>query len=100
MVQGWRHTHERTTIRTMQTLPVSAVKAKLNEYARQVAREHDRIALTRNGVADTVLISAADLDALEETIAVLSDSVAMAALAEARVERENAELMKFRQGRV
>ncbi|MDZ7578693.1 MAG: type II toxin-antitoxin system Phd/YefM family antitoxin [Candidatus Nanopelagicales bacterium] len=72
----------------MQTLPVSSVKAKFNEYARRVAREHDRIALTRNGVADTVLIAAADLDALEETIAVLSEPAAMAALLEARTERE------------
>jgi prevent-host-death family protein len=94
----------------MQTLPVSAVKAKLNEYARQVAREHDRIALTRNGVADTVLISTADLEALEETIAVLSDPVAMAALVEAGDERakgvqatsahQMAELMKLRRGSV
>lgn len=72
----------------MQTLPVSAVKAKLNEYARRVAREHDRIALTRNGVADTVLVAAADLEALEETIAVLADPAAMAALVEARTERD------------
>ncbi|MEI6621426.1 MAG: type II toxin-antitoxin system Phd/YefM family antitoxin [Actinomycetes bacterium] len=90
----------------MLTLPVSTVKAKLNEYARTVSAEHERIFLTRNGVADTVLIAAADLEALEETIAVLSDPVAMAALAEARAEQdggveattalEMAELMKRR----
>lgn len=93
----------------MQTLPVSSVKARLNEYARRVASEHDRIALTRNGVADTVLIAAADLEALEETIAALSDPAAMAALAEARTEpgaeieattaREMSELIKRRQAR-
>ena len=71
----------------MQTLPVSTVKAKLNEYARKVAAEHDRIALTRNGTADTVLISTEDLEELEETIAVLSDSAAIAALAESDAER-------------
>lgn len=68
----------------MQTVPVSTVKAKLNEYARTVAEHHDRIALTRNGTADTMLIATADLESLEETIAVLSDSEAVAALVQVR----------------
>lgn len=68
----------------MQTVPVSTVKAKLNEYARTVAEHHDRIALTRNGTADTMLIATADLESLEETIAVLSDSEAVAALGQVR----------------
>ncbi len=72
----------------MQTLPVSTVKAKLNEYARTVANEHERIALTRNGIADTVLISIADLESLEETIAVLSSAEAIAALVEAGEGRD------------
>jgi antitoxin YefM len=71
----------------MQTLPVSTVKAKLNEYARTVAEQHDRIVMTRNGTADTMLISTADVESLEETIAVLSDSEAIAALVEARADR-------------
>lgn len=70
----------------MKTLPVSTVKAKLNEYAREVATQHERIALTRNGTADAVLIAMADLESLEETIAVLSDPEAMSALAQARQE--------------
>ena len=74
-------------LETVQTIPVSTVKAKLNEYARTVANEHVRIALTRNGTADTVLISTADLESLEETIAVLSNTEAVAALAESGKER-------------
>lgn len=73
----------------MKTLPVSTVKAKLNEYAREVATQHERIVLTRNGTADAVLIAVADLESLEETIAVLSDQVAMKELAEAERERED-----------
>lgn len=68
----------------MQTVPVSTVKAKLNEYARTVAEHHDRIALTRNGIADTTLIATADLDALEETIAVLANTEAVVALTQGR----------------
>jgi len=71
----------------MQTLPVSTVKAKLNEYARTVAEQHDRIIMTRNGTADTMLISTADVESLEETIAVLSNNDAVAALAEAQESR-------------
>lgn len=72
----------------MQTLPVSTVKARLNELARTVATEHERIALTRNGTADTVLISTADLDALEATIELLSNPSVIADLAQAKTERE------------
>lgn len=75
----------------MKTIPVSTAKAKLNEYAREVAQHHERIAFTRNGVADSVLIAMADLESLEETIAVLSDPEAVAALVEARAEREAGE---------
>jgi len=71
----------------MQTLPVSTVKVKLNEYARTVAHGHLRIALMRNGTADTALISTVDLESLEETIAVLSSAEAVAALAEFDTER-------------
>lgn len=76
----------------MQTVPVSTAKAKLNEYARTVAEHHDRIALTRNGIADTMLISTADLESLEETIAVLSDSEAVAALTQVRSGESSGEL--------
>ena len=67
-------------------MAVSKAKATLNEVARQVAAEHDRVYLTRNGVADTVLIAAEDLGALEMTVQLLGDPVAMAALAEAAGE--------------
>ncbi|MEI6622571.1 MAG: type II toxin-antitoxin system Phd/YefM family antitoxin [Actinomycetes bacterium] len=69
-------------------MSVSKAKATLDEVARQVASEHDRVYLTRNGVADTVLISAEDLDALEMTVQLLGDPVAMAALAHAAAEPE------------
>lgn len=89
----------------MRTMAVSKAKATLNEVARQVAAEHDRVYLTRNGVADTVLISAEDLDALEMTVQLLGDPAAMAALSEAAAEPEGisseemASLMRQRQQR-
>jgi antitoxin YefM len=56
-----------------ETLPLSAVKARLSELVDRVEREDDRIVVTRNGRPAAVLISADDLDSLEETLAVLSD---------------------------
>lgn len=40
-------------------------------------REHDRVTITRNGVPAAVLISAGDLESIEETLVVLSDRKAV-----------------------
>jgi prevent-host-death family protein len=58
---------------TMETLPLSAVKARLSELVDRVEQEDDRIVVTRNGRPAAVLVSPADLESLEETLAVLSD---------------------------
>jgi antitoxin YefM len=54
-------------------LPLSDVKARLSELVDAVEGQQERIVLTRNGRPAAVLISPADLDSLEETLAVLSD---------------------------
>lgn len=56
-----------------ETLPLSVVKARLSELVDRVESEDDRIIVTRNGRPAAVLVSAADLESLEETLAVLSD---------------------------
>jgi antitoxin YefM len=63
-------------------LPLSAVKARLSEIVDRVEGEHDRVVVTRNGRPAAVLISHEDLEGLEETLAVLSDSELMARLRE------------------
>ena len=55
------------------TLPLATVKARLSELVDRVEREDDRIIVTRNGRPAAVLISADDLESLEETLAILSD---------------------------
>lgn len=55
-------------------LPLSSVKAHLSEVVDRVELEHERVVLTRNGKAAAVLISTDDLEGLEETLAILSDS--------------------------
>jgi antitoxin YefM len=69
-------------ILVMDTLPLATVKAKFSEIVDRVQSQHDRVTVTRNGRPAAVLISADDLDALEETLAVLSDADAMAQIRE------------------
>lgn len=60
-----------------ETLPLSSVKTHLSELVDRVEDQHDRVVVTRNGKPAAVLISPDDLESLEETLAVLSDPVAM-----------------------
>jgi antitoxin YefM len=65
--------------------PLRSVRDHLSELVDRVVREHDRVTITRNGRDAAVLISAADLDELEETVSVLSDPDALADIREADV---------------
>lgn len=67
----------------MTTEALRTVKDRLSEFVDRVQREHDRVLITKNGTPAAVLISAADLEELEETIAVLSDRKAVRELQEA-----------------
>lgn len=75
------------------TLPLSEVKARLSEIVTQVQREHERVVLTRNGVPAAVLVSADDLQALEDTLDLLSDRAALEELEEAHREVERGEVV-------
>lgn len=57
----------------MSTLPLSEVKARLSEIAEEVATTHERVQVTRNGRDYVVLLAAADLEAMEATLELLSD---------------------------
>ncbi len=74
-----------------ETLPLSSVKARFSELVGQVEREHDRIVITRNGVPAAVLVSADDLESLEETLEVMSDPELMAQMRESQEELERGE---------
>ena len=67
----------------METESLRAVKDRLSEFVDRVHREHDRVTITRNGTPAAVLISPDDLEALEETLEILSDRRAVRELAEA-----------------
>jgi prevent-host-death family protein len=48
----------------------------------RVRQQHERITLTRNGEAEAVLLSVEDLEGLEMTLEILSDSHAVARITE------------------
>lgn len=69
-----------------ETLPLAEIKARLSEMVDRVEHQHDRIILTRNGRPAAVLVSPDELDALEDTLDLLSDPAAMAEIRRAREE--------------
>lgn len=68
----------------MESLPLAEVKNTFSEVVERVTSTHDRVTVTRNGRPTVVLISAEDLEALEETVAVLSHRPTIRRLEEAR----------------
>lgn len=65
-----------------ETLPLATVKARFSELVDRVAKQQDRVIVTRKGRPAAVLVSPEDLESLEETLAVLSDPKLMAQLRE------------------
>jgi antitoxin YefM len=84
-----------------ETIPFTEVKAHLSELVDRVAREHDRVVVTRNGRPVAVLISPDELAGLEETLELLSDDDARASLRRAQAEDEagQAEVLTYEQAR-
>ena len=68
------------------TLPLAEIKKRLSEIVDGVEQHHDRVVLTRNGRPAAVILSPEDLEALEETLDILSDPKAMREIR--RAERE------------
>ena len=69
-----------------ETLPLAEVKAHLSELVGRVNSQHDRVTVTVHGRPSAVLLSPDDLEALEETIAILSDTDTLRQLAASDTE--------------
>src|SRR5207249_6527565 len=67
-----------------ETLPLAEIKAHLSEIVDRVEGQHERVTLTRNGRPAAVLISPEDLEALEDTLELLSDPKARREIERAR----------------
>jgi antitoxin YefM len=69
-----------------ETLPLATVKARLSEVVDRVESRHERVTLTRNGRPAAVLIAPEDLEALEDTLDILSNPEAVREIEKARKE--------------
>ncbi len=69
-----------------ETLALAEAKAHLSQLVSRVSSHHDRVTVTVHGRPSAVLLSVDDLEALEETIAILSDSDAVTQLAASDAE--------------
>ncbi|MGH3342043.1 MAG: type II toxin-antitoxin system Phd/YefM family antitoxin [Carbonactinosporaceae bacterium] len=70
----------------MTTLPVAEVKSHLSELIGRVRDQHERVTVTVHGRPSAILLAIEDLEALEETIAILSDPDTMHRLADSDAE--------------
>ncbi len=71
---------------TLDRLPLADVKNRLSEVVEQVEVEHARVTITKHGRPAAVLISADDLESLEETLALLSDPEVLSQIRASRSE--------------
>jgi antitoxin YefM len=56
----------------MTTIPLADAKARLSAVLDEVRDTHERVVITRNGRPEAVLMAVSDLEALEETLDLLS----------------------------
>jgi len=83
-VEGvFRQSRRCGTIVAMTSESLRTIRDRFSEFVGRVQGHHERVVVTRNGTPAAVLINPDDLESLEETIAVLGDSEAVAELVEA-----------------
>ena len=69
-------------------MSLSDAKAHLSEVAEEIDRTHERVLVTKNGRDYVVVMSAADLEAIEATLELLADPEAQERIAQGRREIE------------
>lgn len=73
------------------TLPLAEVKSHLSELVGRVASQHERVTVTVHGRPSAVLLAVEDLEAMQETIAVLADSDTVRQLVDSDAELSRGE---------
>ncbi|HEV7167541.1 MAG TPA: type II toxin-antitoxin system Phd/YefM family antitoxin [Micrococcaceae bacterium] len=67
----------------MRTLPLATVRDRLSALVDDVARTHDTLTITRNGIPAAIVLSVEDYESIMETLALLNDPGDQERLAEA-----------------
>lgn len=60
------------------------MRDRFSDFVERVHSQHERVVITRNGSPAAVLVSPQDLESLEETLAILTDSEALRELTAAQ----------------
>lgn len=80
-----------TRIMVMTTIPLADAKARLSAVLDEVRDTHERVVITRNGRPEAVILAVTDLEALEETLDLLSTPGALDEIREAEAQIEAGE---------
>lgn len=75
-----------TRILVMTTIPLADAKARLSAVIDDVRDTHERVVITRNGRPEAVLMAVSDLQALEETLDLLSTPGALEQIRQAEAD--------------
>jgi antitoxin YefM len=71
----------------LEQMPLAEVKNRLSEVVDKVERQHARVVITKHGRPAAVVVSAADLESLEETLDIMGNESLLADIKEAITER-------------
>jgi antitoxin YefM len=78
---------------TSTVVPLGEAKAHLSDLVNRVSQYHERISVTVHGQPSAVIIAPEDLDALEETLAILSSPETLRRLADSDAELARGEVV-------
>nr|WP_198946201.1 type II toxin-antitoxin system Phd/YefM family antitoxin [Pseudofrankia asymbiotica] len=67
-------------------IPLADAKARLSAVVDEVRDTHDRVVITRNGRPEVVMLAVSDLEALEETLDLLSTPGALEQIRQAEAD--------------
>ena len=81
--------------RTLTSAPLSDVRSRLSEIVEEAASTGSDFVITRHGRPAAVIVGHDEYESMIETLNILSDSEAMAAIAEAEADLAAGELMEL-----
>jgi len=70
----------------MRTLPLTEARKDLSKIVDEVSAAHEHVVITKQGKPEAVVLSADEFDSWQETLDIMADKKAMAAIA--RAERD------------
>ena len=76
-------------------MPLADVKNRLSEVVERLEREHGRVVITKHGRPAAVVLNIEDLEGLEETLSVLSDTKLMRRVRQSQSDIESGKVQEL-----